>query len=109
MDLLTWVATNVDSQKTAVTMPADKPASIAWGEKLKTDGYYATDNTFDIELQAAEFGNPGYGTLRLGVTNAIAKVVTPQLANGGKLVDLLPALQQELVNGAKVAGYQVEP
>jgi multiple sugar transport system substrate-binding protein len=108
-ELVTWVATNVDSQKTAVTMPADKPASIAWGEKLKTDGYYATDNTFDIELQAAEFGNPGYGTLRVGVTNAIAKVVTPQLANGGKLVDLLPALQQELVNGAKVAGYQVEP
>jgi ABC-type glycerol-3-phosphate transport system substrate-binding protein len=109
VDLLTWVATDVNSQKNAVTMPADKPASIAWGEKLKTDGYYATDNVFDIELQAAEFGNPGYGTLRLGVTDAIAKVVTPQLASGGKLVDLLPALQQELTNGAKVAGYQVEP
>lgn len=109
VDLLTWVATDIGSQKTAVTMPADKPASIAWGEKLKTDGYYATDNIFDIELQAAEFGNPGYGTLRLGVTDAIAKVVTPQVASGGKVVDLLPALQQELVNGAKVAGYQVEP
>ncbi|MDR3475739.1 MAG: extracellular solute-binding protein [Devosia sp.] len=108
VDLLTWVATNVDSQKNAVTMPADKPASIAWGEKLKTDGYYAADNIFDIELQAAQFGNPGYGTIRVGVTNAIAKVVTPQIANGGKLVDLLPALQQELTNDARVQGYTIE-
>jgi multiple sugar transport system substrate-binding protein len=108
VDLLTWVATNVDSQKEAVTMPAYKPASIAWGEKLKSDGYYATDNIFDIELKAADYGNPGYGTIRVGVTNAIAKVVTPEIANGKKLVDLLPALQQELTNDAKVNGYQVE-
>jgi len=109
VDLLTWVATNVDSQKNAVTMPADKPASIAWGEKLKSDGYYATDNIFDVMLQAAAFGNPGYGTLRVNVGDAVAKVVTPQLSNGSKLVDLLPALQQELTNSARVNGYQVEP
>jgi ABC-type glycerol-3-phosphate transport system substrate-binding protein len=110
VDLLTWVATNPDVQKAAVTMPADKPASILWGEKLKADGYYAADNIFDVELQAAAFGNPGYGTLRFSPEDAVAKIVTPQLANGsGKLVDLLPALQQELTNGAKVAGYEVEP
>ena len=109
VDVLTWVATNVDSQKNAVTMPADKPASIAWGAKLKSDGYYASDDVFDVELKAADYGNPGYGTLRFSPADAVAKVVAPQLANGGKFVDLLPTLQQELVNGAKVAGYQVEP
>jgi hypothetical protein len=64
---------------------------------------------FDIELKAADYGNPGYGTLRFSPADAVAKIVTPQLANGKKLVDLLPSLQQELINGAKVAGYQVEP
>ena len=64
---------------------------------------------FDTLLQAANFGNPGYGTLRIDVAAAIAKVVTPQLASGSKLVDLLPALQQEITNNAKVAGYQLEP
>ena len=110
VDLLTWVATNPDNQKNAVTVPADKPASIQWGAKLKADGYYAADDVFDVELKAADYGNPGYGTLRFSPADAIAKIVSPQLANGsGKLVDLLPALQQELENGAKVAGYQVEP
>ena len=109
VDILTWVATNIDSQKEAVTMPADKPASIAWGAKLKADGYYASPDVFDIELKAADYGNPGYGTLRFSPADAVAKIVTPQLANGKKLLDLLPSLQQELINGAKVAGYQVEP
>lgn len=109
VDLLTWVATNVDSQKNAVTMPADKPASIAWSAKLKSDGYYASDDIFDVMLKAADYGNPGYGSLRVNVEEVIGKVVSPQLANGAKLVDLLPALQQELTNNAKVNGYQVEP
>jgi len=109
LDIVTWMATNVDVQKTATTMSADKPASIAWGEQIKSDGYFADDNVFDTLLQAANFGNPGYGTLRIDVAAAIAKVVTPQLASGSKLVDLLPALQQEITNNAKVAGYQLEP
>jgi len=109
LDIITWMATNPDMQKTAETMPADKPASLAWSAQIKADGYYADDQVFDVLLKAADYGNPGYGTLRFDVAGDIGKVVTPQLASGAKLVDLLPALQQELTNDAKVAGYQVEP
>lgn len=106
IDMLIWVATS-DNQQNAVTMPAYKPVSLLWGEKLKTDGYYASDDVFEIELKSADYSHPGYASLRFGPPEAVAKVITPELANGGKLVDHLPALEQELINGAKVAGYTV--
>ena len=39
--------------------------------------------------------------------DAIAKVVVPEIASGKKIADSLPALEQELINAAKVAGYTV--
>jgi len=61
-----------------------------------------------VEADAAAFSHPGYVSLRFSVSDAIAKVVVQPLASGGTVEGALPALQTELVNLAKLNGYQVE-
>lgn len=108
IDLIEWMATDVANQTNAVTLPAHKPSAEAWGARLKADAYYASPDVFDIELKAADYSHAGYTSLRFNVTDAIAKTVGQGLAGGGTVEAALPALQQELVNLAKLNGYQVE-
>ncbi len=108
VDLIEWMATDVANQTNAVTLPAHKPSSIAWGARLKADAYYADPNVFDVEVKAAEYSHPGYASLRFSVSDAIAKVVVQGLSSGQTVESALPALQTELTNLAKLAGYQVE-
>src|SRR6218665_3860752 len=107
-DLITWMSSDVANQTTAVTLPAHKPSAIAWGERLKTDAYYASPDTFDVQVKAAEYSHPGYTSLRFSVEDAIVKIVSANIAKGQTVESSLPALQTELVNLAKLNGYAVE-
>jgi multiple sugar transport system substrate-binding protein len=108
VDLIQWMATDIDNQKNAVTLPAHKPSSLAWGERLKADAYYASPDVFDIQVKAAEYSHPGYTSLRFVIADAIAKIVSQSVASGGTVEAALPALQTELTNLAKLNGYTVE-
>ncbi|MDB5539487.1 MAG: hypothetical protein JWQ89_1214 [Devosia sp.] len=108
VDLIQWMATDVANQTNAVTLPAHQPSSLAWGARLKADAYYATPDVFDVQVAAAAYSHPGYTSLRIIVADAIAKIVTQSVATGGTVEAALPALQTELVNLAKLNGYQVE-
>lgn len=108
VDLIQWMATDVANQTNAVTLPAHRPSAEAWGERLKADSYYADPNVFAVEAEAAQFSHPGYTALRIDVAGAIAKTIVQPLASGGTVEGGLPALQTELVNLAKLNGYQVE-
>ncbi|WP_395814408.1 ABC transporter substrate-binding protein [Devosia sp.] len=107
-DLITWMSSDITNQTTAVTLPAHKPSSLAWGERLKADAYYASPDVFDMQVKAAEYSHPGYVSLRFSVEDAIVKIVSANIAKGQTVESSLPALQTELVNLAKLNGYTVE-
>lgn len=108
VDLIIWSAVDVDNRAIEATLPGHRPSALAWGERLKSDEYYANDQVFQALVDSAEFSHPAYVSQRFAVPDAIGKVVAPELANGAKLVDLLPALEEELINIAKLNGYTVE-
>lgn len=107
-DLITWMSSDVANQTAAVTLPAHKPSSLAWGERLKTDAYYGSPDVFDKQVEAAAFSHPGYVSLRFSVDEALVKIVSANIATGVSVEASLPALQTELVNLAKLNGYTVE-
>lgn len=107
-DLITWMASDVANQTNAVTLPAHRPSALTWGERLKSDPFYASPDAFDVQVKAAEYSHPGYTSLRFSVEEAIVKIVSANIAKGGTVEASLPALQTELVNLAKLNGYTVE-
>ncbi|MEP1588871.1 MAG: extracellular solute-binding protein [Tateyamaria sp.] len=107
LDLLTYVTTDVDVNRTAVTMPAYQPASVEWGAAFDGSGYYGTEGSFQTMVDAAEFGHPGYVSLRLDARSSFNKAVVTDLAAGASFESLLPQLQEEFVNAAKLARYEV--
>ncbi|WP_417309270.1 ABC transporter substrate-binding protein [Devosia sp.] len=108
VDVIEWMATDVANQTKAVTLPAHRPSAEAWGARLKDDSYYATTDVFDVQVEAANYSHPGYTSLRFGVSEAIAKTLVQSVNGGGTVEAALPALQEELINLAKLNGYQVE-
>lgn len=107
LDLLTFVTTDVDTNRSAVTMPAYQPASVEWGAAFDNSGYYATEGSFQTMVDAATFGHPGYVSLRLDARSSFNKAVVNDLAAGASFESLLPQLQEEFVNAAKLARYEV--
>lgn len=107
VELLEFATTNKDVTEKAVTMPAHQPASVPWGEALMGTGYYASDDAFEQMLKAASFGHPGYASLRIDSRASFNKALVNDLANGATLESLLPQLQEEFVNAAKLARYKI--
>ena len=107
VDLLTFVTTDVDTNRAAVTMPAYQPASVEWGAGFDASGYYAGEGNFAEMVDAAAFGHPGYVSLRIDTRASFTKAVVNDLAAGASLESLLPQLQEELVNQANLARYKV--
>jgi multiple sugar transport system substrate-binding protein len=107
VDMLIWIATGVEVQGKAATLPAYRPSAEVWGKKVQDDPYYADKGVFDVMLETAAFAHPGYVSLRFSPADSIGKIITPGVASGQKIADLLPALEQELINAAQVAGYTV--
>lgn len=107
-DIITWATTQEDHLVNAVTMPAYQQPSIAWGKRVNSDPYYATDDVYDTMLAAAAFSSPHFASLGYDMRSAFGKTISASLSTDGKLVDLLPVYEQELINAARLAGYQVE-
>lgn len=107
LDLLTYVTTDKTVNSTALTMPAYQPASVAWGEALTESGYLANNDAFEIMVEAATFSHPGYTSLRFDARSSFTKAVVNDLASGASFESLLPQLQDEFVNAARLAGYDV--
>ena len=108
VDLVTWMASDVANQTVAVTLPAHAPSAVAWGANLNADGYYANNDVFQVQVDAAAYSHPGYMSIRIDVSGAIAKTLVTAVAAGQTIESALPALQQELVNLAGLNGYAVE-
>lgn len=106
-DMLVWLTTSEANQKDAVTFPPYAPVTQLWGEKLIADDYYADDQMFAAMEAAALFADPNYGARRFDMPSVIGKIVTPAIASGRSLVETLPALEQEIMNTARVAGYKI--
>lgn len=107
VDMLSFVTTDIDTNREAVTMPAYQPASVDWGAGFDASGYYAGDANFDTMVEAAAFGHPGYVSLRIDSRASFTKAVVNDLAAGASLESLLPQLQEEFVNAANLARYNV--
>lgn len=107
VELLIWMTTDLDLQTSAVTMPAYRDASDSWGQVINGDSYYAANDTYDVSNEAVAFSHPSYGGLRFDAVAAFAKVVGPVISSNGKIVETLADYQEELVNSAKVAKYEV--
>ena len=105
--MLTFVTTDVDTNRGAVTMPAYQPASVEWGVGFDKSGSYTDDNNFKKMVDAATFGHPGYVSLRMNTRALFTKAVVNDLAGGASFESLLPQLQDEFVNAAKLARYKV--
>lgn len=107
VDLLTFVTTDIDTNREAVTMPAYQPASMAWGEGFDAAGYYSGEGNFQTMVDAAAFGHPSYVSLRIDTRAIFTKAVVNDLAAGASFESLLPQLQEEFVNAANLARYTV--
>jgi len=107
IDLLEFVITNIEANKKAVTMPAFQPSSAEWGKVFDESGYYATENSFNTMVEAAAFSHPDYVSLRFDGRASFTKAVVNDLAAGASFESLLPQLQEEFTNAAKLARYKV--
>ncbi|MGC9671379.1 ABC transporter substrate-binding protein [Planosporangium sp. 12N6] len=85
--------------------PAYAPATDKWIKKRESSGYYATDLQPVIKAGAEIWSGWGFGVFS---QEAIwAKTVTPAIASGKSLVDLLPEWGTAIKNQARVDGYTV--
>jgi len=108
VDLVVWATTDIENQKQAVTLPAHEPSAAEWVQSINEDGYYHGDRLGEVLLASAEFSHPSLTSLRLRAVDAIGKVVVPGLGSGQSLEELLPTLEAELRNNARLNGYTVE-
>ncbi len=105
--MLEWLTTSEANQKDAVTFPPYAPVTALWGVKLIDDDYYADDQVFAAMEAAAAYADPKYGARRFDMPSVIGKVVSPAVASGRTLTETLAALEREIVNTARVAGYTI--
>jgi multiple sugar transport system substrate-binding protein len=91
----------------AAGLPAYASAAEQWLAKQAESGYFAGDFAADVTTASGQVWD-GWGYPRFSQEAVFAKTVTPELAAGKKLVDLLPDWQTALENEAQVNGYTVE-
>lgn len=100
-------ATTADDYQVAVApgYPAYGPAAQKWVTKQESSGYYATDLQPVVTAGASIWS--GWGSGIFSQEAIWAKTMTPAIAGGKSLVDLLPAWQTAIKNQARVDGYTV--
>lgn len=108
VDLAVWATTDLDIQTNAVTTPAHGPSAEAWYVRAVESGYYADEAFTTAMEQAVEMTHPGFVPLRFNVGEAIGTVVVPAFAAGRTLEEMLPELQTELENLARLNRYQIQ-
>ncbi|MFI2363023.1 ABC transporter substrate-binding protein [Promicromonospora sp. NPDC019610] len=88
-------------------LPAYASAADQWLKNQAESGYFAGDFATNVTTASGQVWD-GWGYPRFSQEAVFAKTVTPELAAGKKLVDLLPDWQTALENEAQVNGYTVE-
>jgi multiple sugar transport system substrate-binding protein len=88
-------------------LPAYASAADQWLENQAGSGYFAGDFAENVSTASGQVWD-GWGYPRFSQEAVFAKTVTPELAAGEDLVDLLPVWQAALENEAQVNGYTVE-
>ncbi|MBD3148306.1 extracellular solute-binding protein [Microbispora camponoti] len=86
--------------------PAYAPAAEKWLKKQESSGYYATD--LQALLTAGSLIWNGWGSGVFSQEAIWAKTMTPAIANGKNLVDMLPEWETAIKNQAQVNGYTVK-
>ncbi|MDY7085283.1 MAG: extracellular solute-binding protein [Actinomycetota bacterium] len=86
--------------------PAHAAAATKWIKKQESSGYYATDLQ-PIVKAGTEIWD-GWGSGIFSQEAIWAKTMTPGIAGGKNLVDLLPQWQTAIKNQAQVDGYTVK-
>lgn len=86
--------------------PAYSAAATKWLAKQSESGYFAGDFEKNVTAAGAQIWD-GWGYPSFSQESVWAKTITPQLAAGKKLVDLLPDWQTAIANEAQVNGYTV--
>ena len=86
--------------------PAFASAGDKWVKKQESSGYYATD--LQAVVKAGTEIWDGWGSGIFSQEAIWAKTMTPGIAGGKNLVDLLPQWQTAIQNQAKVDGYTVK-
>lgn len=102
--LLAWMTTDTELQGQATTMPADAASSEVWRNRIVSDPYYASDQVYDVMKTSAAFGHAHYAGYRFDVAAALVKI---DADSDVPLADKLEALQNEIVNLARVNRYTV--
>lgn len=87
-------------------LPAYKAAGDQWLAKQAASGFFAGDFAKNVSTAASEVWT-GWGYPKFSQEAVWAKTVTPELAAGKKLVDLLPTWEKAIKNEAQANGYKV--
>ncbi|MET8144290.1 extracellular solute-binding protein [Sphaerisporangium sp. NPDC005288] len=86
--------------------PAYAPAADKWIKKQESSGYYAGD--LQALVKAGSEIWTGWGSGIFSQEAIWAKTVTPAIAGGKSLVDLLPEWETAIKNQAQVNGYTIK-
>ncbi|XVQ89376.1 ABC transporter substrate-binding protein [Microbispora siamensis] len=86
--------------------PAYASAAEKWVKKQESSGYYATD--LQALIKAGSQIWTGWGSGVFSQEAIWAKTITPAIAGGKNLVDLLPEWGTAIKNQAQVNGYTVK-
>ncbi|WP_319019228.1 ABC transporter substrate-binding protein [Microbispora sitophila] len=86
--------------------PAYASAAEKWVKKQESSGYYATD--LQALIKAGSQIWTGWGSGVFSQEAIWAKTITPAIADGKNLVDLLPEWGTAIKNQAQVNGYTVK-
>ncbi len=102
-----FVTTADDYQvKLAPGYPAYAPAADKWIKAQESSGYYATD--LQALIKAGSMIWSGWGSGIFSQEAIWAKTMTPAIAGGKSLVDMLPEWETAIKNQAQVDGYTVK-
>ncbi|QTE27895.1 ABC transporter substrate-binding protein [Pengzhenrongella sicca] len=88
-------------------LPAYTAAADKWLVKQGESNFFTGDFAPNLTTAASSVWD-GWGYPKFSQESVWAKTVTPDLASGTSLVDLLPAWQTALENEAQVNGYTVK-
>lgn len=87
-------------------LPAYKAAGDAWLAKQGEAKFFTDDFATNVSTAAGQVWD-GWGFPKFSQEAVWAKTITPELAAGKKLVDLLPTWETAIKNEAQANGYKV--
>ena len=106
IDFVQWVTTTNAAKKIAPGYPSYKPAANFWLYNLNHDPYFSSPPGGAMKA-AANLIWKGWSMVTYPDQPSWSNQVVAKLAQGKSLSSLLPALEKDLTNNAKAAGYKV--